>query len=434
MRTVVVQQGVRLAGDVQSLRLRIDELRSAYSDQVRSLADEANSLIQTIAELNPQITQLESGGLGNSDAGGLRMQRLNALQRLSEIIPVRVQEQPSGAVDVFSGTDYLLLAGQYQQLETVVLAGDDGQPQLNVELSKTHSLIGSGGELGGMLDGRDQILGGFINELDQLIGGVIFEFNKIHAGGEGLLGYSTVTGTYAIDDTTAALNAAGLDFTPSHGSFQLKVRNTETGATDVFNVAIDLDGIGTDTSLEDLRTALAALDPRVSAAITNDGKLQITAADGYELRFGNDTSGVLAALGINTFFTGSDSGNIGVNDILLADQRYFATGQGGGPADNSNAVLLAQFLDNPIDDLGGVSLNEFHTAMIGSLAQSGAAEEALANGLQGFRDSLKTQREQNSGVSLDEEAIRVMELQRHYQAAARIVSTIDELLNTLLNM
>ncbi len=303
-----------------------------------------------------------------------------------------------------------------------------------MQLSQTHSLfLDGGGELGGLIEGRDQILGGFIEQLDRLIGGVIFEFNKIHSAGEGLRGYSSVTGTYAVDDTTAALNAAGLDFNPVHGSFELKVRNLGTDATTVSNLAIDLDGIGTDTSLEDLRAALDAID-HVTATITTHGELQITAETGYELRFGSDTSGVLAALGINTFFTGHDSGDIAVHETLRADQRYLATGRGGGPADNSNAVDLAAFLDRPVDSLGGVSLEEFHTALIASLAQSAAAEEAVAKGFEGFRDSLKTQREQRSGVSLDEEAIHVMQLQRYYQAAARIVSVIDQLLNTLLNI
>ena len=139
-------------------------------------------------------------------------------------------------------------------------------------------------------------------------------------------------------------------------------------------------------------------------------------------------------LGINTFFTGHDSGDIAVNDILQ-DQRYLAaTGKGGGPADNSNAIALAAFLDHSVDNLGGLSLEDFHTTLVSTVAQSGAAEEALANGFEEPPGIRHTQREQRSGVSLDEEAIRIMQLQRNYQAAARIVATIDELLTTLLNI
>jgi len=47
---------------------------------------------------------------------------------------------------------------------------------------------------------------------------------------------------------------------------------------------------------------------------------------------------------------------------------------------------------------------------------------------------LQTQREALSGVSLDEEAINLMRQQRAFQAAARLVSAIDEMMRTVLQM
>ncbi len=434
LRSALLQQGQQFATDVTKLRLRIDELRDASSDQMSALVNEANSLLATIANLNPQITSTEANGLGQNDAGGLRVERLNALNRLAEIIPIRVQESPSGSVDVFTGSDYLLLGGHTQQLETVLAPTGDGYAEVNVQTTRTHSsFAGAGGELGGLIQTRDQILSGFITQLDQFVGSVVGEFNRIHASGEGLVGFTDVTGTDYVNDASVPLNQAGLAFTPTHGSFELKVRNPQTGAVTSTNIPIDLDGQGSDTSLNDLRTALNAID-HVNATITSEGKLRITADPGFEVRFGNDTSGTLAALGINTFFTGSTSGDLGINSMILNDQRLLATGQGGGPADNRNALALASFIDHPVVQLGGVSVDQFYTQLIGSTAQAAAAEQSLSNGYQGFRDSLKTMREQRSGVSLDEEAIRVMNLQHNYQAAARIVSTIDDLLRTLINI
>jgi flagellar hook-associated protein 1 FlgK len=248
-----------------------------------------------------------------------------------------------------------------------------------------------------------------------------------------LAGFQTVTGQTRLDDTTSALNAAGLAFTPKHGSFQLKVTNSLTGVTTTSNIAIDLDGIGGDTSLEDLRNAIAAV-ANVDAGITPDGRLKIDAAANFEIRFSNDTSGVLAALGVNTFFTGSNAGDIGVNSVVAGNQLLFASSQGGGPSDNRNAVLMAEFVNRPIAALNGASLDQFYESTIASVAQASASETALAEGLKGFRDSLRGQRDQFSAVSLDEEIVRVMEFQRAFQAAARLVSTIDELFTTLLNM
>jgi flagellar hook-associated protein 1 FlgK len=49
-------------------------------------------------------------------------------------------------------------------------------------------------------------------------------------------------------------------------------------------------------------------------------------------------------------------------------------------------------------------------------------------------ETLQAQREAVSGVSLDEEAINLMRFQRAYQGAARLVSVVDELMETMMGM
>lgn len=433
LRQLAVQQGQQLAANISALRLRIDDLRQAQSEKVNSLVEEANGLIGQIQKLNPRISEMEASGLDRNEAGGLRIQRLNALNRLSQILPIRVIEQPSGAVDVYTGNEYLILANQAQQLETVPIS-DRGMQVNRIQLSQTNSLVNSlGGELQGATDGRDKVLGGFVEQLDKFASALIFEFNRVYSSGEGLKGFASQTSSYGVASSSAALNAAGLAFPPRQGSFQVKVVNVATGQAETTDVPVDLDGIGGDTTLDDLRAALGGI-ANVTATITNDGRLKLTADSGYEIRFGNDTSGVLAALGLNTFFTGSDSGSIGVNSTVLNDSAYFAAGQGGGPADGSNAVQLAQLTSQPLTSLGGRSLDQFYSQTVGSLAQSSSAESALSDGFAGYRDSLLNQREQTSGVSLDEEAIRIMQYQQAYASAARIISTVDQLFQTLLQV
>ncbi len=432
-RQIAVEQGAQLASDINSLRTRIDAIREAQTINVDSLVSEANALIDKIHELNPQILKLESAGLLKSDAGGLRSQRYEAVNRLSEIIPIRYEEQANGEVNVFLGSDALILAGDKQHLETTT-STDRGVTVQQVRLTQSQApLTGSGGELQGVIEGRDQILGGFVDQLDTYASNLIFEFNKIHSSGEGLKGFDSLTAASQVNDKDAVLNAAGLSFVPEHGSFELKITDTLTGLTETTTISIDLDGIGADTTLQTLSDDINAT-ANVTATITPDGRLEITGAAGHEIRFGNDTSGALAAIGLNTFFTGADSSNINVNSAVRADHRLFATGQGGGPSDNSNAVALASFVENPVEGLNGLNLDEFYESTVAALANSSASESALAAGFATFRDSLSNQREQFSGVSLDEEAIKVLEFQRAFQSAARLISTIDEMFTTLLNM
>jgi len=433
-RQFVLEQGEQFAADVVNLRTRVNNLRTQQTVAVDSLVQEANRLIRKIDELNPQIVRLESSGLIKSEAGGLRTQRFEALNRLSEIVPIQFRERDNGSVDVFTSNDFLIIGGTTQTLETFSEVNRGVQVQ-SVRLSTTKSELSqnaTGGELKGIIDGRDNVLGGFVDQLDQFAATVTREFNRIHTSGEGLIGYDSITSETAVLDEAAPLTSSttGLAFVAQHGSFELKVRNRITGLTETTTIPVDLDGIGSDTSFEDLQSAIDGVD-NVSAAILPNGTLQIDADANFEVRFANDTSGVLAALGLNTFFSGSDSATIALNSALAADHRLLATGQGGGASDSRNAVQLAEFDRMSLPELKGDTITEFYERVVSEVGQKSASETSIADGLRDFHESLKNQREQFSGVSLDEEAIKILNFQHGFQAAARLISTIDELLTTL---
>lgn len=439
LKQLAIARGEELATGISGLRSRIDELRRAQSNGIDLLVTEANRLIDVVVSTNPQIAKLEASGLLQSDAGGLRAQRYDALNRLSEIIPVNYIERSDGSIDLFSGSNYLVLKGSYQHLESTAYV-DRGVQVQSVTLSRTQSGVAlTGGELGGIVEGRDTLLGGFVDQLDTWSAELIQQFNQLHSSGEGTSGFSSVMSEHTVLDPTASLNdsATGLTFVPQHGSFDLKVTSTLTGLTSTTTIQVDLDGLGapgSDTTLNSLRDAITAASSEVTASIDTQGRLQITAASNYEIRFSSDSSGVLAALGINTFFTGTDSSTIGVSDTVRNDPSLFATGQGGGPSDNRNIIALAGFLDNPSDGLGGSTLDEFYEQLITQVTVDSSTATTVANGFESFRQSLLNQRQQFSGVSLDEEAVKVLEFQRSFQSAARLISTIDELFDVLLSM
>jgi flagellar hook-associated protein 1 len=434
LRSGIISAGESLVSDITGLRSRVDQLRTDQTSRIDNLLEEANNLIDEIVDLNSKITKQEHNGQETSEAGGLRTRRYNALNRLSEIIPIQFAERSNGDVDVYSGSDYVVLSGQRQHLELTPLT-DRGLDIETVRFDVTRSpLTQSGGEIRGVIEGRDDILGGFVDDLDELAGGLISAFNRIHSSGEGLDGYSTVTSANRVDDADAVLSDVALPGTITHGSFELKVTNSQTGITQVESIRVDLDGIGDDdTTLEDLRAAIDSV-ANVTATITTTGELKLDADADFELRFADDTSGVLSSLGINTFFTGADSATIGINSLVKSNHNLLATGQGGGPSDNRNVLQLATVLDQPLDQFGGVGVEDFYRNVVSGIAQGTSSEKAKAEGLELFRQSLVAQREQFSGVSLDEEAVRLIELQQAYAASARVIRTVDELFDILVGL
>jgi flagellar hook-associated protein 1 FlgK len=72
--------------------------------------------------------------------------------------------------------------------------------------------------------------------------------------------------------------------------------------------------------------------------------------------------------------------------------------------------------------------------MVNGIATSAAAARTGAEAAAAIRQTLVAQREALSGVSLDEEAVNLMKQQRAFQAAAKLVSAVNELMQTLLSM
>ena len=97
-------------------------------------------------------------------------------------------------------------------------------------------------------------------------------------------------------------------------------------------------------------------------------------------------------------------------------------------------LQLATVFEQPLDQLGGAAIDDFYQTVVSGVAQGTAAEKAKAAGLDQFRQSLLTQREQFSGVSLDEEAVRLIEFQQAYAASARVIRSVDELFDILVTL
>jgi flagellar hook-associated protein 1 FlgK len=99
---------------------------------------------------------------------------------------------------------------------------------------------------------------------------------------------------------------------------------------------------------------------------------------------------------------------------------------------NGNALKLAS-LDSSAQ-INGQNFTQYFGSLVSRVGNAAGAANTQATAQQGLVAQAKTLRQQLSGVSLDEEAIRLVQLQRSYQAASRIVSVVDQLAQTLLNI
>lgn len=434
VRNLAVLQGKTLTGDIQQLATRTSQLRDDVNTRIADTGDQINSLIEQIRTLNVQIANMEGGNVAKSDAVGLRDQRLNALESLAGIMDIRVVEQPSGGVTVYTGGEYLVYEGTARKVE-VVQEPTQGIIKNDIRIVETQSLLNpTYGQLRGLLDSRDTVLTGFLNQLDTFSRTLAFEFNKVYSSGQGLTGYTQVTSQAQVTDPLASLNAAGLPYAPENGSFQVLVRNKASGLTTTTDIRVDLTGLGHDTTLTSLTAALNAV-PGLKAEMSVSGNLTITSlSSNNEFAFANDTSGTLAALGINTFFTGDSAASLGINPDVKADPSKFAASRGGIGADTLNGVDLAAFIDRPLASQNGATLSILYDRLSGETTQGAAIANANAESAGVFERSLRGQKLSISGVNLDEEAVKMLSYQRCYQATAKYIATLNELLELTVNI
>jgi flagellar hook-associated protein 1 FlgK len=112
----------------------------------------------------------------------------------------------------------------------------------------------------------------------------------------------------------------------------------------------------------------------------------------------------------------------------------FAASLNGVGHDAGNAERLAAFLDRPLDSAGEATLGDIYNELINEVTQGSSVSQSLAEGFRVFEGTLDGQNQAVSGVSIDEEAVKMITLQRIYQASARYIQTCSELLDLLVNL
>jgi flagellar hook-associated protein 1 FlgK len=437
IRNLAVTAGKTLAQTISTAHRRVEAVYTDFGRKVTNLGTEINSLTETISKLNVQIVSIEGGNATATEAGGLRSQRSAAVQRLAEIADIEVRDTSAGAVNISLHGDVLVFEGQRREV-AVDFTTNDGLPIAVIEYADGGAPLNvGGGELHGTYEARDEIVGGFLNRLDDFAATLTFEFNKIYSQGQGITGFKTTTSQNTVANANASLDEAGLPFSPTSGAFNLLVYNTQTKLTNTHTIRIDLDGFDNDTTLASLAQQINGIEGVVAQA-TPDNRLTIT-GESQELRiaFGaveGDTSGVLAALGLNTFFTGSKAAELGVNSELLADGSKFAASRTGIGVDVTNVHRLVAMHDEGVDGLGGDTFTGLYDQLVNNAAQGSAAATSLADGFRVFEDTLVAAAQSVSGVNLDEEAIDMIMLQQTYQASARYISTLSDLMDVLISL
>lgn len=464
-RETLVEMGSLLAQSFNDLSGDMAQFKREIGLSLETGITKVNQLASEIADLNEQIVNLEVVGSAND----LRDQRDALVIELSKYLNVKAFESSDGNLMVMTTSGYTLVdkTSTYQ----LGLSGTDitweGSGNLNVVI--TDKILG--GKLGGWLDVRDEILPKYEADLNELARAIIWEVNQVHAQGVGLEVFQpgqVLSGTYTVDpigdltaippilaNSLASLSFGGnIDYT---GSFTLWIGDANGANLQEVTIDLSTSGLNGNSDLTALatfiNTQIAAVPLAGVSASESNGRLEFTAGGANSFAFSNDSSNLLSALGINTFFQGTDALTVSTNSLLDSHKEFVAAAL-IDPAtgnyvsgDNSNALAVTnlQYTDITMkrwtftrgeaptsQDVSDTMENYYHTlaGSIGVRTQSVTREKEYN---QVIVDQLSATRDGISAVSLDEEMTNLIKFQQAYAAAAKLISTADEMFQTLLD-
>jgi len=132
----------------------------------------------------------------------------------------------------------------------------------------------------------------------------------------------------------------------------------------------------------------------------------------------------------NYFKAGTTAANLALDDSIIGHPELVAASKTGAVADGDNANDIGAVKDVIISN--GLTLNQLYRALVGDIGGTAATAETQSEAHRLSLDQFTTQQQSISGVSLDEEMTNIIKFQQAYNASARMLTVMDEMLGTLI--
>ena len=276
---------------------------------------------------------------------------------------------------------------------------------LNQQISSAQT---SGGNANTLVDQREQTL-------ENLAGLANFSTSTEADGSVDVSigGVAMVSG----NSVTANLQA----YADSNGNQQVEAVDTSGSTTQLSLTGGSIAGEITarDGALASLQSGLNTL---ASQLITQVNSIY---SAGYDL---NGNTG-------QDLFTGTNASNIGVNTNLAEDPTQFqASGTAGATGDNTVILALAQLGNQDISGLSNQTFSASYAQTVSNLGDAISSVNDQLDTSQSVSEMLTTQRSSTSGVSTDQEMANLIQYQKGYEASAELISTLNQMLQTVLTM
>ena len=374
-KKIIRETAQALTDEVNGINKRLGELKTDLTTNVGVKASQANSIISTIANLNGNISRIEGQG---DLANDLRDQRDLLADELSKIMNIQVVNG-QGGYSISMGGELLV-------------EGAEVATQLTVE--SLEGAFGSGdlqsGEVYGMIFSRDNFVTDYENQLSVLIN-------------------TMVNGEVEVTLPAGSVLPNGSTLVTSDGN---TITITDANRTLTSDLNVKVNGINGLHKLGYVQgTPPTAAQDFFVLTTGNDGKFVLDISQAIK----DDPNQI--ATSIRTTGTGTDENIVVGNDTLASLMANLKN---------------SSFIFDPNADKGS-TVGDYFNSIVGQLGVQTQEAARQTQHIQSLVDQVDSRRQSVSGVSLDEEMSDMIKFQHAYSAAARYMTTFDELLDKLIN-
>lgn len=492
-QSAALNAGQMLAQKLNTTAEAIQSLRAAAEHGIAADIDRANNALQQIAEINQSL--MTQGNRGDAATATLLDQRDYYIDQLSQLMDIRVFEGDNNQIQIFTGSGDQLVGSSAARLEfnlhgTIIPASQWDPDQtisgvgtitLITPYGMKTDLIASGalrsGELAAYVEMRDSILPQAQRQLDEFAAKMSQAMSDLTTAGVAavsgaqtgfdvdignLLTGNSINITYT-DSTNVQrvvkvvrvddLSVSPLP-SPDPGNPNQQVVGVDFSAglpsvVGALNAALGITGMQFSNPVGTTLRVLNNLANTVTVNAASTTTTMVAFASGYpQLAFftdgGNPYSGATTAGGPQ--LTGY-SARIAVNPALIASPFSLVAYNANTPAGDSTRPSFlydqlrgASFIYSPESGIGGPTspfsgtLSSFLSETLTLQGQAASNADNLKRGQDLVVNALQQRLNEDSGVNMDVELIHLLSLQNSYGANARVLTTVRQMFEILMNM
>ncbi len=443
-REEMLGQANNLATQIRETNSYLDRQRNNINAQVTTVVEQINSYVERINDANQQIVKARASA-SQHEPNDLLDQRDQLVKELQQLVGVTVFEQ-DGNFNLAIGNGNLVLGGDtvfpleatpsesdpQRIVVSLVMREDSAGNKLSIELDESRL---RGGQLGGLIQYRQEVLDDVQNNLGRMAAGLAAAFNEVHSSGLDLHGaeggdFFSFKGVNGLEE--AARHIPSVHDIALDNAVTVTIANANQLTAEDYRVTPRFTGAGVFEGY-DITNLTTKVVTQVPAGATEYPAASDQDLDGLRFTFEPNPTPLPRP---NDFWTVQPTRNLaGAIQVEITDPaKIAAAAPGTGESNGDVGLKLAQLQYDKTMGGGTMSVTEAFSQIVNRIGVASQQNKTAMKAQDSLIEQTYAAQQQVSGVNLNEEYINIEQALEQYRAASRMVEVAGTMFDTLLNM